>query len=137
MGLPTSPMFCYGGIATCFGGLATSETLFACLGSLLTLMTFALRGVKDLYTTWQGTGLVASGGKFRERTCMKWALGNRSNSAVIGFLHVAIATLARPKHRDFTLSHHLLIQAVFHASDSNPMDTRLSVDSRSHRKGSV
>jgi len=59
-GASASPMFCYGGIVTCFGGLATSETLFACLGSLLTLMTFALRGVKDLYTTWQGTGLVAS-----------------------------------------------------------------------------
>jgi hypothetical protein len=94
MGLLASNMFCSDGIITCFGGLATSESLFACLGSLLTLMTFALRGVKDVYTTWQGTGLVASEGQGWERTCMKWALGNRSNSARVGLSYVANSYLS-------------------------------------------
>jgi len=66
---------------------------------------------------------------------MKWALGNRSNSAVIGLLHVAVATLARPKHRGFTLSHHPFAQAVFHASDfeSNAYWYTASQEKPSHR----
>ena len=79
-GIPSSPMFCSDEIVTYFGGLATIEPLFACLGSLLTLMTFALRGVKDLYTTCQGTVWLHRTGKVGNGH-MKWALGNRSNSA--------------------------------------------------------
>jgi hypothetical protein len=43
------------------------KPLFACLGSLLMPMTFALRGIKDLYTTWQGIGWFASEGQGCER----------------------------------------------------------------------
>lgn len=51
-------------VVACFCGLATGGKLFPCLrGSLLTLMTFVYRGVKDLYTTWQGAGWVASKGQ--------------------------------------------------------------------------
>lgn len=64
MELPSLPMFCSGGgVAYSGGTFLPVKPLFACLGSLLMPMTFALRGVKDLYTTWQGIGWVASEGQ--------------------------------------------------------------------------
>jgi len=50
-------MVCSGGIVyLLWWTLLPVKPLFAYLGSLLIPMTFALRGVKDLYTTWQGIG---------------------------------------------------------------------------------
>jgi hypothetical protein len=68
MGLPSSPMFCSGG--NCYllwWTFLPVNPLFAYLGSLLIPMTFALRGVEDLYTTWQGIGWFASEGQGCER----------------------------------------------------------------------
>jgi len=77
----THVLFSVGTVTYC-GGLASIETTLCLFGQSFDAEDLRLRGVKDLYSTCWGNGLVAlETGKAGNGTCMKWALGNHSNSA--------------------------------------------------------
>ena len=91
----------------------TSETTLCLFGQSLDADDLRFTRCQGLVHYLAGNWLVCIGrARCVNGTCMKWALGNRSNSAGIGLSIWLVAIVARPKHRDFTLSHHSLAKFV-------------------------
>lgn len=91
MELPASLMFCSDEVVACFGGLATSGKDL-CLFGMQSLDTDDLRLPRCQRLVHYLAGKLVwlhRKGKFGDGTCMKWALGNHGNSAVVGLPHVA------------------------------------------------